>query len=81
MIALRYIWVPADGGSEDIGVVPCNDVGLAVLKALCSGTVPYPVGAVYTSMTSTDPGTLFGGTWSAIHPAAVPHGYSFQRTA
>lgn len=26
----------------------------------------YPVGAVYFSMNSTDPGTLFGGTWSKI---------------
>jgi len=26
----------------------------------------YPVGAVYFSYVSTDPGTLFGGTWSAI---------------
>lgn len=26
----------------------------------------YPIGAVYFSMSSTDPGTLFGGTWSKI---------------
>ena len=26
----------------------------------------YPIGCVYTSTVSTDPGTLFGGTWTAI---------------
>lgn len=26
----------------------------------------YPVGAIYMSTTSTDPGTLFGGTWTQI---------------
>ena len=26
----------------------------------------YPVGAIYLSTVSTDPGTLFGGTWSRI---------------
>jgi len=27
---------------------------------------PYPVGAIYMSTESTDPSTLFGGTWQAI---------------
>lgn len=27
---------------------------------------PYPVGAIYTSVVSTSPATLFGGTWSAF---------------
>ncbi len=31
-----------------------------------SSTEPYPVGAVYISVVSTSPATLFGGTWSAF---------------
>ena len=27
---------------------------------------PYPVGALYWSSNPTDPGTLFGGTWTQI---------------
>jgi len=29
-------------------------------------TNPFPVGAIYLSVVSTDPGTLFGGTWTRI---------------
>lgn len=28
--------------------------------------LPYPVGAIYMSVVSTSPATLFGGTWSAL---------------
>jgi len=31
----------------------------------------YPVGAIYTSVVSTSPATLFGGTWSAIAAGRV----------
>jgi hypothetical protein len=31
----------------------------------------YPVGAIYTSVVSTDPGTLFGGTWAAFAAGRV----------
>lgn len=37
-----------------------DDIGTANLLA------PYPVGAIYMSMNPTDPGTLFGGTWTQI---------------
>lgn len=29
-------------------------------------TVPYPIGAIYLSVDSTNPGQLFGGTWVQI---------------
>ena len=34
----------------------------------------YPVGAIYMSMSSTNPGTLFGGTWEAWGSGRVPVG-------
>jgi hypothetical protein len=37
----------------------------AALKSIIVDTL-YPVGAIYISTVETDPGTLFGGTWSQI---------------
>ena len=34
----------------------------------------YPVGAIYMSVSSTNPGTLFGGTWTAWGSGKVPVG-------
>lgn len=31
----------------------------------------YPVGSIYISLNSTDPGTLFGGTWTRIYDAVL----------
>lgn len=36
----------------------------------------YPVGSIYMSVSSTDPGTLFGGTWERWGQGRVPVGVS-----
>lgn len=40
----------------------------------------YPVGAIYMSSASTSPGTLFGGTWTAITNPPTGAGYWWKRT-
>lgn len=38
----------------------------AQIDALNAALAAYPVGAIYMSTNATDPGTLFGGTWTQI---------------
>jgi hypothetical protein len=48
--------------------------GTPVTKKVTIGDIlllAYPVGAIYTSVVSTSPATLFGGTWSAIAAGRV----------
>lgn len=45
----------------------------------------YPVGSIYMSVNSVDPGTLFGGTWERIRgrfllAASTPDGYEAGKT-
>ncbi len=40
----------------------------------------YPVGAIYMSVNSTNPGTLFGGTWVAWGQGKVPVGFNINET-
>ena len=41
----------------------------------------YPVGSIYMSVNNTDPGTLFGGTWTAWGAGRVPVGVDTNDTA
>lgn len=46
-----------------------DDVGLKKVFELIKGRIwkeCYPVGAIYMSVNSTDPSTLFGGSWERI---------------
>ena len=40
----------------------------------------YPVGSIYMSVNSTNPGTLFGGTWVAWGAGRVPVGYDSSQS-
>ena len=40
----------------------------------------YPIGSIYMSAVSADPGTLFGGTWSAWGAGRVPVGIDANQT-
>lgn len=41
----------------------------------------YPIGSIYMSTNSTDPGTLFGGTWQALNEGRVLIGASASHPA
>lgn len=45
----------------------CDKLSISLLDV-------YPVGAIYMSTSSTNPGTLFGGTWEAWGSGRVPVG-------
>jgi hypothetical protein len=40
----------------------------------------YPVGSIYMSVNSTNPGTLFGGTWQAWGAGRVPVGFDSSQS-
>ena len=40
----------------------------------------YPVGSIYMSVNSTNPGTLFGGTWAAWGAGRVPVGFDSSQS-
>ena len=44
--------------------IDANTLAITALQTAVSAL--YPVGSIYLSVTSTNPGTLFGGTWARI---------------
>ena len=68
----RILYIGTGNGNTPVTVVLSN--GLAQLEGALNNmaaTIPpmaYPVGAVYTSTSNTDPATLFGGTWVSVTP-------------
>tara|TARA_S200002703_G_scaffold44715_1_gene39125 strand:+ start:15359 stop:16087 length:729 start_codon:yes stop_codon:yes gene_type:complete len=67
-IAISGSTVSLDSGTDASAV-------WSLLKTEAFKTI-YPVGAIYTSITATDPGTLFGGTWTAFGAGRVLVGLS-----
>lgn len=54
---------------EKIPVYSQNDIGQLVQQIMLS---VYPVGAIYMSVSATDPAKLFGGTWTRWGAGRVP---------
>ncbi|GAA0261820.1 hypothetical protein GCM10008922_21430 [Faecalicatena contorta] len=54
--------------------------GNLLLKGKTLFDLIYPVGAIYMSTTSTNPGSLFGGTWEAWGAGRVPVGMGSNGT-
>lgn len=60
-----------------------SDVGLGNVDNTSVANIllqVYPVGSIYMSVSSTNPGTLFGGTWSAWGSGRVPVGVDTGQT-
>lgn len=55
---------------SQVGLGNCDNTSDAT-KLAATLLAVYPVGSIYTSIVSTDPGTLFGGTWSAFGSGKV----------
>lgn len=67
----RMNWGAGENGGVAIGKVSEHDKTLEIaddwaVKSKGIVDLIYPVGAIYMSVNSTSPATLFGGTWAAI---------------
>lgn len=74
-----------DGGVNGVGI-NCFPRGTGLWLKRGINTVElsfdtiYPIGSIYMSVNSTNPGTLFGGTWAAWGTGKVPVGINTSDT-
>jgi microcystin-dependent protein len=69
-----------DWGVDKNGANYLNVNGGLYVKNQAILDLVYPVGAIYMSVNSTNPGTLFGGTWVAWGTGRVPVGVDTSQT-
>lgn len=65
------------------GQTPINDTNLNVMQdkiKQAMGNLMHPVGSIYMSVNSTNPSSLFGGTWVAWGSGKVPVGVDADDT-
>jgi microcystin-dependent protein len=71
--------IPGPGGETSGDYAPLNHTHTAAQITDFLNKV-YPIGAIYMSVLSTSPATLFGGTWSAFAPGRVLVGFNSGET-
>lgn len=78
-----HISEPTDDNMEikakNVNFVITGNLSLNNKKILTIDQI-YPVGSIYMSINSTNPGTLFGGTWEAWGQGRVPVGVTSSDT-
>ena len=66
------------GAADSVNIADING-NMDILDGILG--LVYPIGAIYTSVSSTSPATLFGGTWSAFGAGRVLVGIDPSDTA
>ena len=58
--------IKIEGGGSKENVFSDSDIGMPLWNGAPLLNLIYPVGSIYWSSNNTNPGTLFGGTWTQI---------------
>lgn len=85
---MAYTKTTWTNGTTKLNAANMNNIetGISELKDKTDGmksellAAVYPVGAIYMSVDSTNPGTLFGGTWTSWGAGKVPVGINTSDT-